>query len=79
MHATVGPAVRMVAECEQRRDVVVGDQPDVAALAAVAPVRATHGNGPLTAERHTAGSPVAPAHVELALVDELGLGHGYER
>ena len=34
----VGPAVRVVAEREQRRDVAVGLQPDVAAVAAVAAV-----------------------------------------
>ncbi len=40
--AVVGAAVRVVTEREQRRHVVVGDQPDVAAVAAVAAVRAAH-------------------------------------
>ena len=40
VHAVGGPAVRVVTEREQRRHVVVGDEPDVAAVAAVAAVRA---------------------------------------
>ena len=67
-----GPAVRMVTERQQRRHVVVGDQPDVAALAAVAAVRAAHHDRTLAPERHAARATVAAAHVELALVDELG-------
>ena len=70
--AVVGPAVRVVAEGQQRGDVVVGDQPHVAALAAVAAVRAAEGDRTLAAERHAAGAAVATAHVQLALVDELG-------
>ena len=68
----VGPAVRVVAERQQRGHVVVGDQPDVAALAAVAAVRAAEGHRALAPERHAARAAVAAAHVELALVDELG-------
>ena len=75
--AVVGPAVRVVAEGQQRRHVVVGHQPHVAALAAVAAVRATEGDRTLPAERHAARAAVAAANVELALVDELG--HGSER
>ena len=67
-----GAAVRVVAEREQRGDVAVGDQPDVAALAAVAAVRAAHRDGALTAERHAAGAAVATAHVQLGFVDESG-------
>ena len=70
--AVAGPAVRVVAERQQRRHVVVGDEPDVAALAAVAAVRAAEGDRPLPPERHAARAAVAAAHVELALVDELG-------
>jgi hypothetical protein len=62
----------VVAERQQRRHVVVGDEPDVAALAAVATVRTTERDGALTAEGHAACATVAAAHVELALVDELG-------
>jgi len=61
----------VIAKSQQRRHVAVGHQPDVAALAAVATIGSTHGNGTFTAERHASGSPVAGAHVQLALVDEL--------
>ena len=72
VHAVAGPAVRVVAERQQRRHVVVGDQPDVAALAAVAAVGPAHRDGALPPEADAAGAAVAAAHVELALVDELG-------
>ena len=72
VHAVAGAAMRMVAKGEQRGDVVIGDEPHVAALAAVAAVRPALGDRALPAERHTAGAAVAAAHVELRLVDELG-------
>ena len=53
---------------------MVGDEPDVPALAAIAAVRTAEGHRPLPPERHAARATVAAAHVELALVDELG-GH----
>ena len=70
--AVAGAAVGVVAERQQRGHVVVGDEPDVAALAAVAAVRSAEGDRTLPAERHAARAAVAAAHVELALVDELG-------
>ena len=69
--AVAGASMWVVAEGEQRGDVVVGDEPDVAALAAVTAVRPAEGLGPLAPERHAACSPIASAHVELGLVDEL--------
>ena len=68
----LGAAVRMVAEGEQRGDVAVGHEPDVAALAAVAAVRPAHGDVGLPPERDAARAAVAAAHVQLRLVDELG-------
>ena len=73
--AVAGPTVRVVAEREQRRDVVVGDEPDVAALATVTTVRAAHRDRAFTTERHTARAAVPAPHVQLTFVDELGLGH----
>ena len=72
VHAAAGLAVRVVAKGEQRRDIVVGDQPDVAAVAAVAAVRAAVHHGAFTTEAHAASAAVACLHVQLALVDELG-------
>ncbi len=72
VHPVVGAAVRMVAERQQGRHVVVGDEPDVAALAAVAAVRAAHHDRALASERHAARAAITAAHVELAFVDELG-------
>jgi hypothetical protein len=60
----------VVPEGQQRRDVVVGDEPDVAAVAAVAAVRTALGDVGLPAERHRARPTVAALDVEAALVDE---------
>ena len=66
-----GAAVRMVPEREERRDVAIRPQDDVAALAAVASVRSAAGNVRLAAERHRPGATVPTPHVDLRLVDEL--------
>ena len=65
------PPVRVVAEREQRRDVVVGDEPDVTATAAVATVRPAHRHRALPPEADAARATVAATDVQLALVDEL--------
>ena len=65
------PAVRVVAERDERAHVAVGHQPHVATVAAVATVRTTEGHRPLTAERHAAGTAVATTHVQLGDIDEL--------
>jgi hypothetical protein len=70
--AAVGASVGMISEGEQRRHVVVGHEPHIAALAAVASVGPAEHDGTFTPERHATRSTVAPPHVELALVDELG-------
>src|SRR5260370_32705546 len=61
----------MVPEREERRDVAIGAQDDVAALAAVAAVRSAAGNVRLAAERHGPGAAVPTPHVDLRLVDKL--------
>ncbi len=63
--------MRMVPEREERRDVAIRPQDDVAALAAVASVRSAAGNVRLAAERHRPGAAVPTPHVDLRLVDEL--------
>ena len=72
VNPVVGAAVRMVAERQQGCHVVVGDEPDIAALAAVAPVRSAFHDRALTPEGHAARAPITAAYVELAFVDELG-------
>ena len=73
----VGPAVGVVAEGEQRGHVAVGDEPDVAALAAVAAVGAAVDDRALPPEADAARAAVAAADVQPALVDEGG--HGRSR
>jgi hypothetical protein len=71
VRAVARPAERVVPEREQRGDVVVGDQPDVAPRAAVTPVGAAPGDVRLPAERHRPGAAVPGLGVEVALVDKL--------
>jgi hypothetical protein len=66
------PPVRMITESEQGRHVVVGDEPHVAALTAIAPIRPAADDRTFPTEAHRARAAVSAAHVELALVDELG-------
>ncbi len=63
-----------VTEGEQRRHVRVGDEPDVAALAAVAAVGTAAWYMSFTPERHTAVATVAGFGVQLGFVDESGHG-----
>ena len=60
----------MIAKGEQRRNVVVADQPDVTTTAAVPPIGAALGNVSLAAERDRPGPSVARLDMDLALVDE---------
>ena len=62
-----GAAVRVVAEGEQRRDVAVGDEPDVAAVAAVASVGAALGHVRLPAERDAARAAVTALDVQMCI------------
>jgi hypothetical protein len=59
---------------DQRGDVAIGHQPDIAAAATVTAIGTTPTDIGLTTEGHTTGAPVAAPHVEAALVDELGHG-----
>src|SRR5215207_1680204 len=72
VRAVLGATERLVLERQQRGDVVVGDQDDVAAAPPVAAVGTALGHVGLTAERHRAGAAVAGLDVQVALVDELG-------
>jgi hypothetical protein len=62
----------VITEREERRDVAVGDEPDVAAAAAVAAVGSTLGDMGFAPERHRPGTAVASLDVETALIDEPG-------
>ncbi len=72
VHAAGGTAVRVVAERQQRGHVAVGDEPDVAAVTAVATVGAAAGHVRLTPERDAAGAAVTAPNVQLCFVDEPG-------
>ena len=68
----------MVAEGEQRGHVPVGDEPDIASLAAVTAVRAAMHDQALAAEADAASAAVTAADVQPGLVDEVTHGvRGY--
>ncbi len=64
----------MVLESEERRLVLGRDQPDVAAVAAVAAVGPAPVDVRLAPPRHRAGPAVARARVQLGLIHEAGHG-----
>ena len=74
VNAALRFAVRMVLEGEERRDVVVGNEPDVAAVATIAAVGSTHDYWAFTPETDAARAAIASLHVQLAFVDELRHG-----
>ena len=70
VYAVACTTVRMVTECKQRGDVVVGLQPDRTAISPVATVWATERDGSLATETHAACTAVTTANVQLGFVDE---------
>ncbi len=64
--------MRMIPKAEQRRDVAIGDEPDVAAATAVAAVRATLRHVRFATERDAARAAVTALDVDVRLVDEAG-------
>jgi len=66
------PPMRVVTKRQERGDIVVGDEPDIATITAVTAVRPPVDHRPFTAERHTASTAISTAEVQLAFVDELG-------
>jgi len=70
VHAISCTTMRMVAEREQRCNVVIGFQPDRATVAAVTTIRSAESNRTLTTETHAASTAVATANVQLGFIDE---------
>ncbi len=68
--AVVGTAVRGAVEAEQRRDLGVGDEHDVAAVAAVAAIRAGERLELLATNGNAAVAAVAGAEVQRHLVNK---------
>ena len=63
--AVARTTVGMITKREKRRNVVVGDEPDIAALRAVAAVGTAAGHVCFTAKRDRARAAVAAAHIDL--------------
>ena len=71
MHTVTSTPVWMVSKGEQRRHIVVGDQPDVATIATITTIWAAVHHGAFTPKRHAPGPSVTSAEVQLTFVDEL--------
>jgi hypothetical protein len=59
MHAALGTTVRMVFEGKERRDVSVGDEPDIAASATVSAIGSTFGHMRLTTEGNASSAAIS--------------------
>ena len=72
VRAVPGPTVGVVPKGEKGRDIAIGDQPHIAAFAAVAAIGPAPRDMRLPTERDRARATVAALHVEARLVDEAG-------
>src|SRR5438132_1269784 len=68
--AVARAAMGMITKREERRDVVIGDEPDIATLRAVATVGAAARHMRFTAKRDGARATVTTAHIYSTLVNE---------
>ena len=71
VRAALGAEVMLKAVIDQRRQLSIGLDDDVAATTAVATIGAALGDKCLTPKRHASGSAVAAAHVNAADIGEL--------
>src|SRR5690606_22061861 len=76
----LGAEAALVAEVDQGGEVLVGDQPDAAAIAAVAAVRTAQRDELLAAEADASVAAIAGDHLDFSFVDQFhgaaGLGRG---
>jgi hypothetical protein len=70
MNTVLGAPVRMVFEGKERRDVPIGDKPDIAASTTIATIGTTFGHVRLTTESNAACAAVSTFDIQLALIDE---------
>ena len=73
--SVVGPSVRMIAVGQQRRDIMIGDKPNVPTFATIATIGTALGHHGFAAERHTAGSAITTTEIDRTFVDKLALAH----
>ena len=72
VRASLGAEMMLESIIDERRELGVGLDDDIAAMAAVAAVGSALGNEGLTTERHAAGAAVAALDVDAANIGELG-------
>ncbi len=72
VHTVGGPPEGMVTKPKERRHVVVRQQPDIAAIAAVTAIGAAFGHVRFTAKRHRARATVPGLGMNLRFIDEPG-------
>ena len=69
---TIRPSpVWMITKWQQRRHIVVGHEPHIAAVSAIATVGASINDRALTSKRHAPRASVTPSNIELALINKL--------
>jgi hypothetical protein len=75
VNSVSGDPMRVIAKCEKRCNIAVGDQPDFSTASAVAAVWSTHRDGPFATERDATRPAIACTHIQLAFIDELAHEH----
>ena len=71
MRSALGTKVMLKAVIDQRRQLSIGLDDDIAATTAVAAIGAALGDKGLAPKRHASGTAVAAAHVNAADIGEL--------
>ena len=71
VHTVCRPPVWMITKWQQRRHIVVGHEPHIATVSAVATVGASINDRALTSKRHAPRAAVTPSNIELALINKL--------
>ena len=70
--ARLALSVGVISKRQQRRRVVVGDEPDTSAITAVAAIGTALGDVCFTTKRHAARAAIATLDIDVALVNEIG-------
>ena len=70
VNSVASASVRVVSKCQKRRHVTVGQQPHIAALAAIAAVWPTHRFRTFATETDASSAAVSAPHIQLGFIDK---------
>jgi hypothetical protein len=70
VNAVASASVRVISKCQERRHVTVGQQPHIAALAAIATIGPTHSFRTFASETDASSAAVSAPHIQLGFIDK---------